>query len=89
MINVTVLILPERRVGSGDVYLDIPFSGIREDIAEAFNLGDPEDWTIALVPKNLAVAPEDYRLGAGDTVLIMPSTTARRKGFVGGPEVAA
>ena len=84
--KVTVLILPERRVGSGEIYPDIPLAGIRGDIAEAFNLGDPDNWTLALVPTDLNVAPEDYRLGAGDTVLMMPRTTATRKGFVGGPE---
>ena len=84
--KINVLILPERRTGSGEAHPEIPLSGIRDDIAGAFALGDPENWTMALVPADLNVAPQNYTLSQGDTVLMMPSAAARRKGFVGGPD---
>ena len=80
--KVNVLILPEGRAVSGEVFADIPFAAIREDIAQAFELGDAEGWSFAIVPSDLGQSPDAYTLGPGDTIWLMRKDQARKRGFV-------
>lgn len=80
--KVNVLILPEGRAVSGEIFADIPFSAIREDIVDAFDLGDAEGWSFAIVPSDLGRSPEAYTLSAGDSIWLMRKDQARKRGFV-------
>jgi hypothetical protein len=80
--KVNVLILPEGRAVSGEVFADIPFAAIREDIVEAFGLGDAKGWSFAIVPSDLGQSPDAYTMSPGDTIWLMRTDHARKRGFV-------
>lgn len=82
-VNVRVLILPDRREGRGRIDPTIPLSSIKADIVEAYQLGDPTVWTLAIVPDEdkQRLSPERYRVSEGDTLLMMPSPSASGRGF--------
>jgi hypothetical protein len=68
LMKINVPILPEGRAVSGEVFADVPFAAVREDIVKAFKLEDAEGWSIAIVPSNLGVTPEAYTMSPGDTI---------------------
>ncbi len=86
-VNIKVLILPDRREGRGKIDPTIPLGSIKADIAEAYKLGDPDSWTLAIVPddRQQRLSPETYTVSEGDTLLMLPNQNAIGRGFVPEP----
>lgn len=70
MIDIEVLILPQRIRKRGRIDPSASFDRIKADIVKAFGLGDPDDYSILFRPKSGKLSPQDYRLTPGDLLVL-------------------
>ena len=80
MISVEV-ILPDGKRGKGRVDPSAPWAEILEDIVRGFDLGNPKDFRIGLLPLSLQQPPQGYILSPGDVIHIYKARDLRGPAF--------
>jgi hypothetical protein len=70
MIEIEVLLLPQRIRKRGRIDPSASFDRIRSDIVKALKLGDPDDYTLSLAPKSGKLSPRAYQPSPGDLFIL-------------------
>ncbi len=83
MIEVRV-ILPDGRATKGRLDPTVSIDDALADIVDAYSLGDPDKYEIAVVPKSRNQSLSGYRLMPGDTIWVQPRGKIRGKSFIPG-----
>jgi len=79
MIDIEVLILPQRIRKRGRIDPSAPLDRIKADMVKALELGAPDDYDISFKPKSGKVSPQTYRPSPGDLYTLI------KLGELGGP----
>lgn len=87
--DVSVTVFPDKgKSTDGEIDTSMSWADIRDDIVESLDLGgEPDQWSIAVSPRDLSVAPATYRLTEGDTLVLIKRTLTRSPAFKPRPKV--
>jgi hypothetical protein len=82
VIDVDVIVLGESKIKDGGrIDPAMPLTAMRDDIVASFGLGDPEDWIIAVRPKDIRIPLESYHPTSGDTIYLLKASESRGVAF--------
>jgi hypothetical protein len=78
MIEVEVMVFPERTRRRARIDPAVPLEKIKIDMVKALGIGEPEEYEIAVSPKSTRQPYQNLRPSPGDTVILV-----KKEDFVG------
>lgn len=71
MIEVEIMVFPERKRRRARVDPSAPLAKIKVDLVRALGIGEPEEYEIAISPRATRQSYQNLRPSPGDTILLV------------------